>query len=302
MRVFVAGASGAIGRPLVAELIRQGHNVTGMTRSDRGAEVLSELGAHPARVDAFDAAALQEAVRRSEAEVIIDQLTALPSRHEDLPSAVDQDRRLRTEGGMNLFRAAQACGVRRVIQQSSGFFLEPGDGLADERCRLAVNGSPNVAASSRVFEEMEHRAGSDPAIEAVILRYGFFYGPGTWYSLRGTAAQAVRAGQMPIIGNGEGVWSWIHIDDAARATVDALTVPPGTYHITVDDPPPMHRWLPEFAKAVGGPEPPQVSVEEALQVAGSDAVYYHTKLRGASNAKAKAVFDFAPRPVNWSES
>ncbi|MCG6154823.1 NAD-dependent epimerase/dehydratase family protein [Rubinisphaera margarita] len=302
MRVFVAGASGAIGRPLVAELVRQGHTVTGMTRSDRGADVLRVLGARVVRVDAFDSDALQEAVRRSEAEVVIDQLTSLPSQHEDLPSAVEQDRRLRTEGGMNLFRAAQRCGVRRVIQQSSGFFLEPGEGLADESCRLAVNGSPNVADSSRVFEEMERRTNSDQTIEAVVLRYGFFYGPGTWYSPQGTAARSVRAGQIPIIGNGQGVWSWIHIEDAARATVDAMTIPPGTYHITDDHPQPVHQWLPAFAQAIGAPEPPRISEKNAREVAGEDTVYYHTMLRGASNAKAKATFGFSPRPMDWSNA
>ena len=299
MNVFVAGASGAIGRPLIAELVRRGHTVTGMTRSDAGARALADLGAAVARVSAFDATGLEEALRRSRAEVVIDELTALPKSQSEMAEAAPADRKLRLEGGGNLHRAARACGVRRYVQQASGFFLRPGSGLADESEGMAVDASPRVAASARAYAELEARVLKAPDLEGVALRYGFFYGPGTWYHPEGAAADQVRRREVPIIGQGEAVWSWVHIDDAALATVEALTVPPGVYHIVDDDPSPVSIWLPAFARAVGAPPPPVVSEQEARAAAGADAVYYGTRLRGASNAKAKKAFGFAPRRLEW---
>ena len=299
MNVFVAGASGAIGRPLIAELVRRGHTVTGMTRSDAGARALADLGAAVAKVSAFDAAGLEEALRRSRAEVVIDELTALPRSPSEMAEAAPGDRKLRLEGGGNLHRAARACGVRRYVQQASGFFLRPGSGLADESVGLAVDASPRVAASARTYAELEARVLNAGDVEGVALRYGFFYGPGTWYHPGGAAADQVRRQEVPIIGKGEAVWSWVHIDDAALATVEALTVPPGVYHVVDDDPSPVSVWLPAFARAVGAPPPPAVSEQEARAAAGEDAVYYGTRLRGASNAKAKKAFAFAPRRLEW---
>jgi nucleoside-diphosphate-sugar epimerase len=299
MNVFVAGASGAIGRPLIAELVRRGHAVTGMTRSDAGAKALAELGAAVARAGAFDSEGVERAVRESRAEVVIDQLTALPATQKEMAEAAPGDRKLRLEGGGNLHRAARACGVRRYVQQASGFFLRPGRGLADESEGLAVDASPRVAASARTYAELEARVLNAGGMEGVALRYGFFYGPGTWYHPGGAAADQVRRQEVPIIGKGEAVWSWVHIDDAARATVEALTVPPGVYHVVDDDPSPVSIWLPAFARAVGAPPPPTVSEQEARAAAGEDAVYYGTRLRGASNAKAKKAFGFAPRRLEW---
>jgi 2-alkyl-3-oxoalkanoate reductase len=305
MRVFVAGASGAIGKPLIAELIRQGHAVTGMSHSPAGARSLLALGAAVAEVDAFDAAAVEQALRQARAEAVIDELTSLPRDPAQMASAAAGDRRLRLEGGGNLYRGAEAVGVRRYLQQSSGFFLQPGTGLADESEGLAIDASPGVAAAARTYTELETRvlgAGdgdSAGVMEGVSLRYGFFYGPGTWYNPDGASADQVRRQEVPIIGQGEGLWSWIHIEDAALATVAALTSPPGIYHIVDDAPAPVSLWLPQFARVVGAPPPPRLSVEEATRVAGADAVYYGTKLRGASNAKAKKVLGFKPRRLEW---
>ena len=248
MKIFVAGASGAIGQPLVAELIHQGHTVTGMTHSDAGAERLSKAGAAVARVSAFDAPALEEALRRCSAEIVIDELTALPKHPAEMAAAAAGDRRLRLEGGGNLFRAAQAAGVRRYLQQASAFFLKPGKGLADESESLAVDASPGVAAAARTYAELEKRLFSSSAMDGVALRYGFFYGPNTWYDREGASGDQVRKQEMPIIGRGEGVWSWIHIDDAAHATVAALTAPPGVYNVVDDDPSAVSVWLPAFAR------------------------------------------------------
>lgn len=299
MNVFIAGASGAVGRPLVAELMRRGHAVTGMTRTDEGGATLANLGATVARVSAFDAAGLERALRESGADVVIDELTALPKDPVDMAAAAEGDRRLRLEGGGNLLAAARRCGVGRYIQQSSGFFLRPGIGLGDESVGMAVDASPRVATSARTYAELEARLLAARDIEGIALRYGFFYGPGTWYHPDGAAANQVRRVELPIIGEGEAVWSWVHIDDAAVATADAITVPPGVYHVVDDDPSPLAVWLPAFARAVGALAPQRMPIEQALATAGVDAVYYGTKLRGASNAKAKQIFEFRPRRLEW---
>lgn len=299
MKIFIAGASGAIGQPLVAELLRHGHTVTGMTRSDAGAERLAGAGASVARISAFDRPALEEALHSFSPEIVIDQLTALPRHPAEMAAAAAGDHKLRLEGGGNLFRAAQAAGVHRYIQQSSGFFLKAGSGLADETEPLAIDASPGVAANAKTYTELEQRLFSASQIEGVALRYGFFYGANTWYDRDGASADQVRHQQIPVIGRGEGVWSWIHIDDAALATVAALAVPPGIYNIVDDDPSPVSTWLPAFAKAMGAPPPPQITEEQARASAGEDAIYYGTKLRGASNKKAKEAFDFKPRRLEW---
>jgi nucleoside-diphosphate-sugar epimerase len=270
-----------------------------MTRSETGAKGLAKIGAAVALVSAFDAPAVEEALRRSRAEVVIDQLTSLPKRPSEIAESLPGDRKLRLEGGGNLHRAARACGVRRYIQQASGFFLRRGDGLADESEGMAVDASSAVAASARTYAELESRVLGSGDMEGIVLRYGFFYGPNTWYCPEGAAADQAKRREIPIIGEGQGVWSWVHIEDAALATVAALTVPPGVYNVVDDDPSPVRVWLPAFARAVGAPPPPRITEQEA---AGEDAVYYGTKLRGASNVKAKKEFGFAPRRLEWLNS
>jgi 2-alkyl-3-oxoalkanoate reductase len=257
------------------------------------------MGATVAIVNAFDGTAVEQALRRSQAEVVIDQLTTLPKDPAGYAAAFPGDRQLRLEGGGNLHRAAQAVGVRRYIQQASGFFLQADAGLADESARLATDASAGVAASVQMYADIEARLRQSGRMEGIALRYGFFYGPHTWYDPEGAAADHARRREMPIIGQGEGVWSFVHIEDAALATVAALTAPPGMYNVVDDDPSPVSRWLPAFARWVGAPPPPQLTEQEAREVAGEDAVYYGTKLRGASNAKAKQTFTFTPRRLQW---
>jgi nucleoside-diphosphate-sugar epimerase len=299
MKVFVAGASGAIGQPLIAELMRQGHTVTGMSRSSAGSQNLIDIGASVAVVNAFDQFEVEQALRRSQAEVVIDQLTALPKDPSQLSAAFPGDRKLRLEGGGNLHRAAQAVGVRRYIQQASGFFLKAASGLADESSPLVTDGSAGVATSAQMYAEIESRLFHSGKMEGIALRYGFFYGPRTWYSEEGAVAEQVRRQQMPVVGGGAGVWSWIHIEDAALATVSALSVPPGIYNIVDNDPSAVSRWLPAFARWLGAPPPPEITEEEARKAIGDDAVYYGTKLTGASNEKAKRTFAFQPRRLQW---
>jgi len=202
-----------------------------------------------------------------------------------------------------LFRAALACGVRRYLQQSSGFFLKaPAGMLADESSPMDVNASPSVAASARTYTELEARLFSSNAIEGVALRYGFFYGPKTWYHPGEAAANMVMQQQNPVVGRGEGVSSFVHINDAAIATVASLAAEPGVYNVVDDDPSPQAVWLPAFAKFVGAPVPPHMSEAEVRAIAGEDAVYYGTKLSGASNAKAKRLLGWKPRRLEWLEN
>lgn len=298
MTVLVAGASGAIGQPIVAELIRQGHTVTGIARSTGRLDGLAKLGAHVLAVDVFNSSAVEQALRDSQAEAVIDELTSLPADPVDLPKSLAQDRELRIVGGGNLLRAASAAGVRRYLLQSSGFFLEPGEGLATEAAGLAIGASPNVSGSAKTYKELEERLFLSP-LEGVALRYGFFYGPGTWYRRDGAGGDQFRRSEVPVIGEGDAVWSWVHVEDAAKATVAALAAEPGVYNIVDDNPSHVREWAPAFAKFVDAPPPPRISEEQALASAGPDAVYYGTGLRGASNEKAREVLNFRPRRLEW---
>ena len=298
MKVFVAGASGAIGQRLIAELIRKGHTVVGMTHSEAGAKSLREYGVEVAIANAFDEDAVEAALRASDAEAVVDELTSIPKTPSELPAYAERDRKLRIEGGGNLHRAALACGVRRYIQQSSGFFLEAKGALADESSPLAVNASPLIAGYAQMYAQLEQRV-LESSIEGVALRYGFFYGPNTWYAPDGGTADQVRQQQFPVIEEGEAKWSFVHIEDAAHATVAALTADPGKYVVVDDDPSPVSVWLPRFARSIGAPPPPSTTAEQAQQVAGEDAVYYQTRLSGASNAKARRELSFTPRRLEW---
>jgi nucleoside-diphosphate-sugar epimerase len=300
MNIFVAGATGAVGLPLVRALCAQGHRVTGMTRLGPGVDRLRELGADVSTADAFDASEVREAIAAAEPDVVIDQLTWLPANPADIIKAMPNDTRLHREGGSNLLAAAEALGVSRFIMQSRGFYLEaPLGKLADEKAGLRAGAPGEIGDSARTFGEYESRVLGSPALAGVVLRYGFFYGPGTWYRPDGAVADQVRNGQAAIIGEGNAVWSFVHIDDAVAATVASLAAEPGVYNVVDDDPLPVAKWLPAFARWVDAPEPPRVSVEDALNAAGEEAVYYHCSLSGASNNRAKAKLGFAPRPLLW---
>src|SRR6185503_6767421 len=303
MKIFVAGGTGAIGRPLIAEFLAKGHVLVALTRSPEKAQTLAEQGIEPAVADVFDADAVKAVVSRVQPEVVIEQLTALPKRHtrESMSAAAALNNRIRLEGGANVLAAARAAGVRRYLRQSVAFYAIPGPRLADEDTPLAFDASPAVAAGAHEITELEHHLLGNPNIEGIVLRYGFFYGPGTWFTPDGDVAQQVRQQQFPIVGNGEGGWSWLHIEDAAIATVAAAERgTPGIYLIANDQPLAVREWLPAFAQWLHAPPPPHISVEDALKRdGGADAVYYGTRMRGVSNAKAKRELGFQPRPLEW---
>jgi 2-alkyl-3-oxoalkanoate reductase len=301
MKVLIAGATGAIGRPLIRCLNQKHHAVYALSRTPKSSRVITELGAEPVTGDALDAASVKTAITQVRPDAVINELTSLPSHYTaaEMRAAAKRDRKVRIEGNVNLIAALRDACVRRYVLQSGGFWYAPGDGLADESVPFAFDASPAVAAGSRRYAELEATAMGTPGIEFIALRYGFFYGPGTWFHRNGDMGEQAREQRVPVIGDGQGVWSWVHIEDAAAATAAALECRPGAYNVVDADPTPQRGWLPAFAHAVGAPAPPQITEKEALGAFGPDMVYYATRLRGASNEKTKRELDFQPRPLEW---
>lgn len=301
MRVLIGGATGAIGRPLIAFLRERGHAVFALARSPGSARVVAALGAETVTADVLDATAMKAAIMRVRPEAVINELTSLPRHYTvaEMAAAAERDRQVRIEGNKNFLAVLPEAGVRRYLLQSSGFWYAPGVALADENEPFAFGASPAVAAGTRRYAELEQTASASTGIEFVALRYGFFYGPGTWFDSAGDMGEQVRRQEVPVIADGQGVWSWVHIEDAAAATAAALECAPGAYNIVDADPTPQHLWLPAFARMSGAPAPPRITEEEALAAFGPDSVYYATQLRGASNEKAKRELNFQPRPLEW---
>lgn len=304
MRVFVAGATGAIGRPLIPMLVGAGHEVAGTTRSESKADAIRRAGAEPVVLDAMDRDALAAAVRDARPEAVINQLTSLPDaldyRDREALAATNA---LRSQAGPALAEIAAEAGARRLVSQSVAFFYAPVGGLVksedDPRMELPPDspmgdGPPALAALERATLET-------PGIEGTVLRYGYFYGPGTYYAPDGSTAEQVRKRRFPVVGKGSGVFSFIHTDDAASATLTALDGPPGVYNVTDDEPAPMREWLPAYAEAIGAKPPRRVPEFLARIVAGKDVVTVATTLRGASNAKAKRELGWTPRYPSWRQ-
>jgi 2-alkyl-3-oxoalkanoate reductase len=300
VKIFVAGATGAIGLPLVRALCALGHQVTGMTRARPNIDRLRELGADAISADAFDLRAVRSAIEAASPDVVIDQLTSLPANPADILKSIPDDTRLHHEGGGNLLTAARELGVGRYILQSKGFYLDaPAGQLAHESARLRYDAPGAIGESARTMGAYEDRVLASPPLDGVVLRYGFFYGPGTWYRPGGGIADQARRGEALIIGEGNAVWSFVHIDDAVAATVASLTAEPGVYNVVDDNPLLVADCLLAFTRWVDAPEPRRVSVEDALKAAGEEAVYFHTGLTGAANSRAKAQLGFRPRPLLW---
>jgi nucleoside-diphosphate-sugar epimerase len=300
VRVFVAGATGVIGRRLVPLLVQAGHEVTGMTRSPRRAQALKEAGATPAVADALDARAVREAVEKARPEVVVHQLT-------DIPAALNPRRygeqmagndRLRVEGTSNLVAAANGA---RFVAQSVAFAYRPtSEELWTEADPLYLDAPGGFRRSVLALAELERQVAGT---EGVVLRYGYFYGPGTGYTRDGPMAELVRKRRLPVVGRGGGTWSFIHVDDAARATLAALDpdTKAGVYNVVDDDPAPVRKWIPAFAQALGAPAPRRVPEWVARLAAGQLGVYFMTRLQGASNAKARLELSWEPAIPSWRE-
>ncbi|HET8822781.1 MAG TPA: NAD(P)-dependent oxidoreductase [Thermoleophilaceae bacterium] len=302
MRVFVAGASGAIGRPLVRKLVEAGHEVTGTTRSEERAEEVRERGARAAVVDALDRDALLAAIEEAVPEVVVHELTALPQRMNFRSGELyESTNRLRTEGTRNLLDGARAAGARRFVTQSIAFAY-PSDGprVKTEEDPILTDAPEPFGSGVRSLHEMESAVLAAEGLEGLVLRYGFFYGPGTHYGDGGYMLEDVRRRRLPIVGKGTGTFSFIHVDDAADATVAAVERgAPGIYNVTDDEPAALSEWLPALAEAAGARRPLRVPVWLARLVAGRQVADWAGELRGASNEKAKRELGWTPAHASW---
>jgi 2-alkyl-3-oxoalkanoate reductase len=300
MRVFLAGATGAIGRPLVRMLVAEGHQVTGMTRSPAKADALRAAGAEPAVADALDAGAVERAVVAAHPDVVVHQLTAIPARIDPRRFARDfaQTDRLRTEGTRVLVDAARAVGAG-IVAQSIAFTYAPGPPgtVHTEGDPLITDPPEGFRRTAAAALELESRVLD---ADGQVLRYGYFYGPGTAVSRAGSIGREVSRRRMPIVGGGTGVWSFIHIEDAARATVAALTRDgSGVFNVVDDEPAPVREWLPALAESLGAPRPLRVPAFIARPLAGGWGVAAMTTLQGASNALAKRELGWRPGYPSW---
>jgi nucleoside-diphosphate-sugar epimerase len=304
MRVFVAGASGAIGRPLVPKLIEAGHEVTGMTRSEQSAERLRAAGASAVVADVFDEQQVRAAMTAASPEVVIHQLTALPDRLDFRdPSIYEPTNRLRGEGTRILIDAARSAGARRFVAQSIAFAYAPqGSDVKTEDDPLMESAPGAFGEGVRTVEAMERAIVGAEGLAGLVLRYGFFYGPGTYYARDGSAAEDVRKRRQPIVGTGSAIFSFIHVEDAADATVAAVERgAPGIYNVVDDEPAPLREWLPVYAQALEAKKPWRVPVWLARLVAGRGVTLFATGLRGASNEKAKRELGWQPRHPSWRQ-
>jgi len=303
VRVFLAGATGAIGAPLLRLLVADGHEVTGMTRSAAKADALRAAGATPVVCDVFDEG-LGDAIAAARPETLVHQLTDLPQVYDirDYESFIGSTKRLREEGTPRLLEAAHAAGANHFVAQSVAFLYAPKGSWVKDETAAVVSGDGVIGPAMRATVAMEQSVLDAPQLDGAVLRYGFFYGPGTHYAADGSAAEQARKRQLPIVGRGTGVFSYVHVDDAASATVAAVERrATGLFNVCDDEPAPMREWVPAFAAAVGAPKPWRVPRFVARIFGGEVASFYATRLRGASNAKIKRELGWSPRYASWRE-
>lgn len=309
MKVFIAGATGAIGTRLTPMLIGAGHEVTGTTRTPRKAAELERAGAQAVVLDALRREAVMEAVRDAGPEVVIHLLTALPRRVR--PRAIERDLaindRLREDGTRDLVTAAQQAGARKMIAQSAAFLYMPLAGVAGRPALRGEDDALNFEApkammrSINALHMLEHTVRSADGLEGVVLRFGHLYGPGTAYAHDGAIVQQIRRRRLPLIGDGSAVWSFVHVDDAAAAVVASLRAPRGVCNVVDDEPAAVRQWLPELAQAIQAPPPPHVPALLARALAGAAAVSMMTRGDGASNERAKEALGWKPQIPSWRQ-
>lgn len=304
MKVFVAGATGAIGRQLVPRLVGAGHEVYGMTHHASHQQLVRDLGAAPVLADALDADQVAEAVARVQPDVIVHQLTSIGPmdlRHFDRAFAMTN--RLRTEGTDHLLSAGQAVGVKRFVAQS--FFAayeRTGSLVKTEEDSFGPGPAKEMRETVAAIRHVEDAVLAASWTEGVVLRYGGFYGPGTSLGPDGEQTEAVRRRKFPVVGDGAGVWSFIHIEDAAEATVAAIDHGRrGVYNVVDDEPAPVAEWLPVLARTLGAKEPMRVPRFVGRLLTGEIGAVMMTELRGASNAKAKRELGWKPSHPSWRD-
>lgn len=305
MKVLIAGATGAIGRPLVPRLQAAGHDVAVIVRDAGKADALRAAGVEAHVADAFDRDAVIAACVAAAPEVVVHQLTALPRRLDvrRYRRALAPTNRLRAEATPHLLAGARAAGARRIIVQSISFVTAPeGPTVHDEDARPYTDAPAafrDAVSATLAMERMTLAAGD---LDPVVLRYGFLYGPGTYYAHDGATAQDIARRRFPIVGGGTGTSSFLHVDDAAGATGAALTGgAPGVYNVTDDDPAPMHEWLPHAAACLGARRPLRVPALVGRLAAGPHAVHFATTLRGNRGDRFKDAFGWRPEHPTWRD-
>jgi nucleoside-diphosphate-sugar epimerase len=303
MRVFVAGASGAIGRPLLPRLLAAGHEVTGMTRREERADEIRAAGGAAVVCDVFDTTALRDAVVAAAPEAVIHVLTALPPSYDPKSDYLAATNRIRIEGTRNLVAAAQAAGARRLVAESIAFAYRPQGGwIKDEQAPLFDDAPGGFGAAFKAVADLERQVLAAEGIEGVALRYGWLYGPGTYYDRGGQQAEEVTKRRLPVVGKGTGTFSFIHVEDAASAAVAALERgASGAYNVVDDEPAAMSEWVPVYAEALGAKRPRHVPAWLARLVAGKDAAAAALQMRGAANAKAKRELGWKPAHPSWRQ-
>jgi len=304
MRVFVAGSTGTLGRFLVPHLVESGHDVVALVRAAQKVKSVEAMGAKVALADAFDSDELTTAIRQAEPEVIIHQLTALTSagNFKRFDEEFALTNRLRTEATDTMLSAARLVGARRFIAQSfCGWpFAREGGPVKTEEDPLDPNPPASFSKTLAAIRYLEEAVRTTTDLQALALRYGIFYGPGTGIAKDGSIVELVRKRRIPIVGDGAGIWSFIHVVDAARATVAAvLHGEPGVYNVVDDEPARVSEWLPVLAEAVGAKPPRRVPVWLGKLAIGDGGVSMMTKIRGGSNAKAKGQLGWQPTYPSW---
>ncbi len=306
MKIFVAGATGAIGKRLVPLLVSAGHQVVATTRNPKKMDALRAQGAEPALMDGLNPEAVMSAVLASRPDAIVHQMTALASMR-SLKKFDDEfavTNRLRAEGTEHLLDAARAAGVRKLVAQSYAGWptARAGGRVKTEEDPLDPNLPKTMSKAFAAIKKLESLVSQASGVVGTVLRYGSFYGPGTSTSADGEIVQLVRQRKFPVVGSGAGVWSFIHVDDAAEATRLALEKDaPGIYNIVDDNPAEVSVWLPELARAAGAKPPRHIPAWLGRLALGDAGVLMMTEARGASNAKAKRVLGWQPRYADWRD-
>lgn len=303
MRVFVAGATGVIGRPLVRQLVAAGHQVTGMSRREERAAAVRAAGAEGVVCDVFDAEALNAAVAAAAPEAVVHALTALPPKFNPRENYLAPTNRLRTEGTRNLLAAARAAGARRLVAESVCFFYLPeGEWLKDEEAPLNEEAPGHFREAAAAMIDLERQVTGAENLEGLVLRCGWLYGPGTYFAADGSSAEEVRRRRYPAVGAGTGAFSFLHVEDCAAAFAAAVERgPAGVYNVADDEPAASKEWLPVYAEALGAKPPRRVPYWLARLAAGKAMAEAAVQMRGADNAKAKRELGWQPAHASWRQ-
>jgi nucleoside-diphosphate-sugar epimerase len=303
MRVFIAGGTGAIGRPLVAALAAAGHEIAVYSRRAERVAALGQPGIVPAVGDAFDSDALTRAVQTFKPDVVINQLTSLTQSVNPLAvkRGFDLTSRLRREVSGTLVKAARDAGAKRVVAQSIAFAYRPGPGVRTEADPLWTEAKGQIGVLTGSVATLESNTLGDPDVEGVLLRYGSFYGPGTYFAPGGLYPTLLKRRLMPLPGRGAGIFGLVHIDDAAAATVAALEGPTGIFNVADDVPAPASEWMPFVARLMGV-KPPRHAPESLVRVgAGKFLAYLLCDQPAVSSQRARTELDWSPRYPDWHE-